>query len=75
MTDVNVRGKERDKPAKVAFGVMSIFCLVAGLVLYVFAEDFGISPGMASFIAIAFLAAGVSDYLVLRFWDRMRKRR
>lgn len=75
MTDVNVQGNERDKPAKVVFGVMSIACLVVGLVLYIFAERFGLSPEMASFVALAFLAAGVSDYLVLRFWDRMRKRR
>lgn len=61
--------------AKIAFGIMAIVCLSAGLILYLFAADLGMDPDTARFVAIAFLVAGFADYLVLRFWDRLMKKR
>lgn len=65
---------DRSRIAKIAFGVMAIVCLSAGLILYLFAADLGMDPDTARFVAIAFLVAGAADYLVLRFWDRLMKK-
>jgi hypothetical protein len=64
-------GDVRDALIKIAFGAGALACVLAGLVLYLFAEQLGIDPDTAELIAIAFLIAGIADYLVLRFWDRL----
>lgn len=66
---------DRSRIAKIAFGIMAIVCLSAGLILYLFAADLGMDPDTARLVAIAFLIAGFADYLVLRFWDRLMKKR
>lgn len=71
----NENQKGSNRIAKIAFGVMSIICLGAGLIFYLFADDLGMDPDTARFVAIAFLAAGIADYIVLRFWDRLMKKR
>ena len=75
MDETSTRSGNSDRIVKIAFGSMAIICLLAGLAFYLFASDFGIDPDTARYIAFAFLAAGVGDYLVLRFWDRLKPRR
>ncbi|MFQ5625438.1 MAG: hypothetical protein ACE5FM_02160 [Methyloligellaceae bacterium] len=65
----------RNRAVKVIFGVMALMCLLTGLVIYLFAEQFGFSHETARIVAIAFLAAGVADYIVLKLWDRITARR
>lgn len=76
--DMNGQGRwddPRHRLVKIAFGVMALVCLLTGLVLYLFAESLGLDPGTARLVAVAFLVVGAGDYLVLRFWDRLVKRR
>jgi len=75
MTDTHTKNGNVDRIVKIAFGVMAILCLLTGLVLYLFAESFGLDQETARYVAIAFLIVGFSDYIVLRFWDRLKKRR
>lgn len=75
MTDDNQPSANSHRIMKIAFGVMALLCLCTGLVLYLFADSFGYDPDTARYVALAFLAAGVGDYFVLRFWDRLVKRR
>lgn len=66
------------KPSRVAeflFGAAALLCVVAGLILYLFAGPFGLDPDMANIVAILFLVAGLADYLLLRFWGRIVDRR
>ncbi len=65
----------RNNMVKVAFGIMALVCLAAGLVVYLFAEQLGFSEDTAQIVAIAFLVAGAGDYLVLKLWDRIMARR
>lgn len=69
--DLNTDTRQRDRLVKLAFGAGALFCILVGLVLYLYSEAFGIDPQTAEYIAIAFLFAGVGDYLVLHFWDRL----
>lgn len=57
--------------AKIAFGLGALICVLAGFLIYVFADSLGLDPDTANILAIAFLIAGVADYLVLKFWDRI----
>ena len=75
MTQKNAQGPERDRVIKIAFGFMAITCLLAGFILYVFAQDLGFDQETARLVAIAFLVAGALDYIVLRFWDRLKPKR
>ena len=75
MTQQTPGGEARNRVVKIVFGVMALVCLLAGLAIYLFAEQFGISEETAQIVAIAFLAAGVGDYFVLKFWDRFASRR
>lgn len=74
MTDRDRRLEQQQRLVKIAFGMTALVCLLTGLVLYLFAENFGFDPETARYVAIAFLVVGVGDYLVLRFWDRIRRR-
>ena len=65
----------RNSMVKVAFGIMALVCLAAGLVVYLFAEQLGFSEDTAQIVAIAFLVTGAGDYLVLKLWDRIMPRR
>ena len=65
----------RSRVVKIAFGVMALVCLLTGLVIFLFADRFGLSADTANIVAIAFLAAGAGDYFVLKFWDRLFVRR
>ena len=75
MTESHPQTGSTDRIVKIAFGVMAILCLLTGLALYLFADSFGFAPDTARYVAIAFLVVGVTDYIVLRFWDRLMKRR
>lgn len=61
--------------AEFLFGAAALLCVLAGLILYLFAESFGLDPEFANIVAILFLAAGLADYLLLRFWGRIVDRR
>ena len=61
----------RHKLAKKLLAVMALGTLGTGFILYMFAEDLGIASDTAEVIAIAFLAAGIMDYLLLVMWDRI----
>ena len=60
-----------NRKAKLAIAVMALISLLIGFVLYVFADAFGIERKVATLIAIAFLVAGLADYLLLANWDRI----
>ncbi len=62
-----------NRTAKIIFGAMALVSVLLGLVIYVFADAFGIEPEVAALIAIAFLLAGVIDYILLRNWDRFMR--
>lgn len=61
--------------AEFLFGAAALLCVLAGLLLYLFADSLGMDRDMAKIVAILFLAAGFADYLLLRFWSRIVKRR
>lgn len=65
---------QRDAIVKIAFGAGALICVLAGLIVYIFASDLGLAPDTAQILAVAFLIAGFADYLVLRFWDRIVRR-
>lgn len=71
MTNANGGERPPNRIVKVAFGAAALGCVLTGLVIYLFAPSVGIDAGTAEIIAIAFLAAGLLDYLLLRFWDRI----
>ncbi len=75
MTQQSLTSESRNRVIKIVFGVVAITCLIAGLVIYLFAEQLGLSEETAQIVAIAFLAAGAGDYLALKFWDRIANRR
>jgi hypothetical protein len=75
MSEGNDPFETRNRILKVAFGLMALVCLLAGLAVYVSAGALGLDQDTADLLAIAFLAAGVADYLILRSWDRIAKRR
>ena len=60
---------------KIAFGIMTLVCLATGLLLYLYPDMLGLDKDTAELVAIAFLLAGFCDYLILRFWDRIVRRR
>lgn len=61
----------RNRMVKLAFGLGALGCLLTGLAVYLFAPALGIGDDAARVVAIAFLAAGAADYLLLHFWDRI----
>lgn len=58
---------------RVAFGAMALFSVVAGFVIWQFADAIGIEQDTAQLIATVFLIAAAGDALVLHFWDRLFK--
>ena len=74
MTQQTQQSVTRTRMIKIVFGVMAFVCLVTGLAVYLLAEQLGFSEETAQVVAIAFLAAGVGDYLILKFWDRLLNR-
>ena len=71
MSDDAEISHRRNALVKIAFGLGALGCVILGLAVYLFAEPLGLDPSTAEIVAIAFLAAGLIDYLVLRFWDRI----
>lgn len=64
----------RNRILKIAFGGIALMSLLAGLIIYLFAESFGLDEDTTRFVAIAFLVVGAGDYLILRLWERKMKR-
>ena len=64
----------RMRRGKLIFGIMALIMILLGLVVYLFSSALEIAPDTAKLIAVAFLIAGVVDYLVLHFWDRIYKK-
>lgn len=60
---------------RLAFGAMALTSVVIGFSVWQFADRIGIEEETAQLIAMAFLAAGIGDVLVLHFWDRLFKNR
>lgn len=60
--------------ARLAFGAGALLGVLVGLGLYVFSDVLGLHEETAEILAIAFLVAGVGDYLILHFWDRIFRR-
>lgn len=56
---------------RAAFAVLALLSILVGLLLYQFADSLGFDKETTEIIAIAFLIAGVGDYVVLHFWDRI----
>ena len=75
MAEQHRQFREPGRVAKLAFGVMALFSLLAGAVLFYFAEYFGFDQETSQIVALVFLIAGFADYLILHFWDRLFKRR
>ncbi len=75
MDQENGNRVSRRSVVKAVLAIMALGTLVTGLILYVFAENLGIPRDTAEIIAIAFLAAGVMDYLLLVMWDRIFTRK
>lgn len=64
---------ERGRLAKLAFGVMALLSLLAGAVIFYFADQLGFDEQTARIVALTFLIAGFADYLILHFWDKLIK--
>lgn len=60
---------------RLAFGAMALTSVVVVFGVWLFADRIGIEEETARLIAVAFLAAGIGDVLVLHFWDRLFKSR
>ncbi|MEM8744019.1 MAG: hypothetical protein AAGF14_05215 [Pseudomonadota bacterium] len=69
------QSRSGDRLIKIAFGVAALICLAGGLFIYLFPDIVGLDEETAELVAIAFLLAGAFDYLVLRFWDKLVRRR
>ncbi len=65
--------RERQRIVKVLFGVAALISLMTGLMVYLFADTIGLDDFTAKVVAVAFLIAGASDYLVLHYWERFFK--
>jgi len=63
--------ERRMRTGKLIFGILALVMIILGLGVYIFSSTLGIDPQTAKLIAVAFLIAGVMDYLVLHFWDRI----
>lgn len=63
----------RGRLAKLAFGVMALLSLLAGAVIFYFADQLGFDEQTARIVALTFLIAGFADYLILHFWDKLIK--
>ncbi|GAB4240788.1 MAG: hypothetical protein Kow0032_28650 [Methyloligellaceae bacterium] len=63
--------RTRSRVIKALLGITALATVLAGLLLYSFAEQLGISEGSAAVIATAFLVAGFLDYILMRAWDRI----
>lgn len=66
--------RARMERSKLAFGVLALIMVALGLGIYLFSAMLGIDADTAKIVAIAFLVAGVIDYLVLVFWGRIYKK-
>lgn len=75
MIQGNEQSEDRHRLVKIAFGIMTLVCLATGFSVYLFAEQLGFAEDTAQYVAIAFLVAGVGDYIILKFWDRIMARR
>lgn len=71
MRGQGARAEARNRMVKIAFGTAALVCLATGIIVYLFAEPLGFSDDTAQIVALAFLAAGVVDYIILRLWDRI----
>jgi hypothetical protein len=60
---------------RLAFGAMALFSVLAGLVIWMYADAIGIEEETAQLIATIFVIVGIGDALVLHFWDRLFKDR
>jgi hypothetical protein len=60
---------------RLAFGAMALTSVIVGFGVWQFADRIGIEEETAQLIAMAFLAAGIGDVLVLHFWDRLFRNR
>ncbi len=61
----------RMRRGKLYFGVLALVMILLGFVFYVFSDALGIDEQTAKLVAAAFLIAGLFDYLILHFWDRI----
>ena len=61
--------KQRMKNGKILFGLLALGMIALGFGVYFLAPVLGIDAETAKYIAIAFLATGAVDYLILHFWD------
>ena len=71
MSDPSEGARRRNRIAKAAFAAGALVSVLAGLVLYLFADAFGLDHDTAELVAIAFLGVGAVDALLLGFWDRL----
>lgn len=73
--DNDLDRERRSRLTKIAFGMAALLSVGVGLLLYLFAEEIGYDEETARFVAIAFLVAGLGDYILLRYWDKLQAMR
>ena len=71
MSGPPIPGQSQSRLLRVIFGALALVSVVAGLLLYLFADRLGLNQDTAEIIAIAFLIAGVGDAVVLHYWERI----
>ncbi len=71
----NRQRKDNHRMVKRVLELTSLLCLATALFVYLFSEKLGFSEDTAFFVSIAFLAAGVGDFIVLKLWDRITAQR
>lgn len=71
----NAQSEDSHRLVKAVLGIMTLVCISTGLIVYLFAQQLGFDEDTAQIVAIAFLAAGVGDYIVLKLWDRIVAKR
>lgn len=68
---------ERERSLKVVqivFGILALLSLIAALAVSVRGIDFGLPETSVQTIAIAFLAVGILDTVLLFVWERIFQR-
>ncbi len=75
MREGNGQGERNLRMVKRALELTSLLCLATALFVYLFSEKIGFSEDTAFIVGLAFLAAGIGDFIILKLWDRITSRR
>lgn len=75
MAEPRRRERERGRVGRLALGGVALLSILVGALLYNFAEPLGFDRGTVEIVALAFLIAGLADFVILCFWDSLLRRR